>query len=144
MDDREEKEVKEQDLNRLPYLKGVILEGLRRHPPGHFVLPHCHVTEDTVLNDYLIHKDGVINFMVADMGWDPKIWEDLMAFKPEGEGFVPVIIWQCSIWSTFVANLVWNFEWKKPANVANIDLSEKQEFTVVMKYPLEANISPRI
>ncbi|KAI4324072.1 hypothetical protein L6164_023637 [Bauhinia variegata] len=25
----------------------------------------------------------MINFMVADMGWDPKVWEDPMAFKPE-------------------------------------------------------------
>ncbi|PPS15501.1 hypothetical protein GOBAR_AA05078 [Gossypium barbadense] len=75
-------EIKEDDLQKMPYLKAVILEGLRRHPPGHFVLPHC-VTEDTVLGDYLVPKNGTINFMVAEMGWDPKVWEDPMAFKPE-------------------------------------------------------------
>ncbi|PKI37749.1 hypothetical protein CRG98_041866, partial [Punica granatum] len=32
--------VEEQDLQRMPYLKAMVLEGLRRHPPVHFVLPH--------------------------------------------------------------------------------------------------------
>jgi len=27
-------------LQKLPYLKVMILEGLGRHPPGHFLLPH--------------------------------------------------------------------------------------------------------
>ncbi|KAM2648959.1 hypothetical protein TB1_002020 [Malus domestica] len=33
-----EDEVREEVLHKLPYLKAVILEGLRRHPPAHFVL----------------------------------------------------------------------------------------------------------
>jgi cytochrome P450 len=77
-----EKEVKEEDLHKLPYLKAVVLEGLRRHPPLHFVAPHA-VTEDVVLDGYLVPKNASLNFMVADMGWDPKVWEDPMAFKPE-------------------------------------------------------------
>jgi cytochrome P450 len=50
-----EKEVKEEDLHKLPYLKAVVLEGLRRHPPLHFVAPHA-VTEDVVLDGYLVLK----------------------------------------------------------------------------------------
>ena len=38
-------EVEEEDLEKMPYLKAVILEGLRRHPPGHFVMAHS-VTQD--------------------------------------------------------------------------------------------------
>jgi cytochrome P450 len=38
---REEREVKEEDLEKLPYLKAVILEGLRRHPPSHYLIPHA-------------------------------------------------------------------------------------------------------
>ena len=79
---REEREVKEEDLQKLPYLKAVILEGLRRHPPGHFTLPHV-VAEDVVFNDYLVPKNGTVNFMVGMIGLDPKVWEDPMAFKPE-------------------------------------------------------------
>ncbi|GAV67166.1 p450 domain-containing protein [Cephalotus follicularis] len=77
-----EDEVKEDDLKKMSYLKAVILEGLRRHPPGHLVLPH-KVTESGVLGGHLFPKNGTVNFMVADTGWDPKVWEDPMEFKPE-------------------------------------------------------------
>jgi len=163
--EREEREVKEEELQKLPYLKAVILEGLRRHPPGHFVLPHA-VSEDVVFNDYLVPKNGTVNFMVAEMGWDPKVWEDPMAFKPErfmnDEGFditgskeikmmpfgagrriCPGYNLALLHLEYFVANLVWNFEWKIPEG-GDVDLSEKQEFTVVMKNPLQVHLSPRI
>ncbi|KAE8077536.1 hypothetical protein FH972_016093 [Carpinus fangiana] len=162
-----EKEVKEEDLHKLPYLKAVVLEGLRRHPPGHFVLPHA-VTEDVVLDGYLVPKNASLNFMVADMGWDPKVWEDPMAFKPErflsgGGGEVFDITGSREIkmmpfgagrricpgfglamlhLEYFVANLVWYFVWKA-VDGDEVDLSEKQEFTMVMKYPLKAHLSPR-
>ncbi|KAL5568296.1 hypothetical protein UlMin_024871 [Ulmus minor] len=161
-------EIREEDLHKMPYLKAVILEGLRRHPPGHFVLPHA-VTEDIVLDGYVIPKKGSVNFMVAEMGWDPKVWEDPMAFKPErflkgegeGEAFditgnreikmmpfgagrriCPGFTLAMLHLEYFVANLVWNFEWK-PVEGDQVDLSEKQEFTVGMKNPLQAIVSPR-
>ncbi|KAJ7959377.1 putative Cytochrome P450 [Quillaja saponaria] len=171
MDNRDENEVKEEDLHKLQYLKAVILEGLRRHPPGHFVLPHA-VTEDVVLNGYVVPKNGILNFMVAEMGWDPNVWEEPMAFKPErflnennsnGVGEVFDITGSREIkmmpfgagrrmcpasglallhLEYFVANLVWKFEWKTKEG-CDVDLSEQQVFTVVMKNPLEAHVSPR-
>ncbi|KAH9706716.1 cytochrome P450 family 89 subfamily A polypeptide 5 [Citrus sinensis] len=42
----------------------------------------------------------------------------------------------------FVANLIWSYEWK-PVDGDDVDLEEKQEFTVVMKTPLRAHICPR-
>ncbi|KAF7811075.1 cytochrome P450 89A2-like [Senna tora] len=162
------KEVREEDLNKLPYLKAMILEGLRRHPPAHFVLPHA-VSEDLVFKDYLVPKENAtVNFLVAEMGWDPKVWENPMEFKPErflkgGEGFEFDITGNkeikmmpfgagrriCPAYNLammhleyFVGNLVWNFEWKAPDG-GYVDLSEKEEFTVVMKNPLQVCLSPR-
>ncbi|XP_021826859.1 cytochrome P450 89A2-like [Prunus avium] len=167
-----EEEVKEEVLHKLPYLKAVILEGLRRHPPGHFVLPHA-VTQDVVLNGHVVPKNGTINFMVAEMGWDPEVWEDPMAFKPERflgggdcggaeEGFDLTGSREIKMMpfgagrricpgsglavlhlEYFVANLVWKFEWRAVEG-DDVDLSEKQEFTVVMKNPLQAHLSPRL
>ncbi|MBN8157012.1 cytochrome P450, partial [Vibrio vulnificus] len=83
-------EIAEEDLHKLPYLKAVILEGLRRHPPAHFLLPHAvtedtmlgNYLEDTMLGNYLVPKDGSINFLVAEMGRDPAVWNDPMEFRP--------------------------------------------------------------
>ncbi|KAJ8762715.1 hypothetical protein K2173_012207 [Erythroxylum novogranatense] len=166
--EEEEEEVKEEVLQKTPYLKAVILEGLRRHPPGHFVVPHA-VTEDIELGGHVVPKNGTINFMVADMGWDPEVWEDPMSFKPErfmsgGEGeavditgskeikmmpfgvgrrICPGYVLAMLHLEYFVANLIWKFEWKA-VDGDEVDLSEKQQFTTVMKNPLKANLIPRI
>jgi len=164
-DHGEKEEVKEEDLQKLRYLKCVVLEGLRRHPPGHFVLPHA-VKEDVVLNGYLVPKNGTVNFLLAEMGWDPRVWEDPMEFKPErflkdetfditgskeikmmpfgaGRRICPGLNLALLHLEYFVANLVWNFDWKLPEG-GHVDLSEKDEFTMVMKNPLQVHISPRI
>ncbi|KDP39558.1 hypothetical protein JCGZ_02578 [Jatropha curcas] len=145
-----EEEVKEVDLQKMPYLKAVLLEGLRRRPPGHLLLAHS-VSEDVTLDKYLITKKGTINVMVAEMGWDSKVWDDPMAFNPErflnDEGelldfditgsreikMMPFGVGRrmCPGYSLamlhleyFVANLIWSFEWKA-INNEDIDLSEK-------------------
>ncbi|PSS04608.1 Cytochrome P450 89A2 like [Actinidia chinensis var. chinensis] len=43
----------------------------------------------------------------------------------------------------FVANLIWYFQWTPAPAHDPVDLSEKQEFTVVMKNPLHAHLIPR-
>ncbi|KAG1359277.1 cytochrome P450 89A2-like [Cocos nucifera] len=160
-------EIKEEDLQRMPYLKAVIMEGLRRHPPGHLVLPH-RVTEDVILDGYLIPQNASVNFMVAEMSWDGKVWEEPMEFKPErflaggsGEGvditgsreikmmpfgvgrrMCPGLRLAMLHLEYFVANLVREFEWKA-VDGEEVDLSEKLEFTMVMKRPLRACILPR-
>ncbi|XP_008797181.2 cytochrome P450 89A2-like [Phoenix dactylifera] len=159
-------EIVEEDLQRMPYLKAVILEGLRRHPPAHFVVPHA-VTEDVTLNGYLIPKGAAINVTTAEIGWDGKVWEEPMEFKPErflaggsGEGvditgskeikmmpfgvgrrICPGLGLAMLHLEYFVANLVRDFEWK--AVEGEVDLSEKLDLTVVMKNPLRARILPR-
>ncbi|CAK9309083.1 unnamed protein product [Citrullus colocynthis] len=171
MGDGTGEEVKEEALGKLPYLKALILEGLRRHPPAHFVLPHS-VKEDTELGNYVIPKKGTVNFMVAEMGRDPKVWEDPNAFKPErfmkggkeeevaefdvtGSKEIKMMPFGagrriCPGWSVailhleyFVANLVWRFEWKA-VDGDEVDMSEKVELTVSMNNPLKAKIHPRI
>ncbi|XP_057970000.1 cytochrome P450 89A2-like [Malania oleifera] len=168
-----EEEVREEDLHKMPYLKAVILEGLRRHPPTHFVLPHA-VTEDVELGGYFVPKKATINFMVADMGRDPDVWEDPMAFKPErfllnggddggnggelfdvtgsreikmmpfgaGRRMCPGYGLAMLHLEYFVANLVWHFEWEA-VDGGEVDLSEKLEFTTLMKNPLGAHLTPR-
>ncbi|CAK7333747.1 unnamed protein product [Dovyalis caffra] len=110
----------------MSYLKAVILEGLRRYPPGHFVAPHA-VTQDVVLDKYLIPKNASINFRVAEMGLDPKIWEGPMAFKPNRI---------LNIRSQEL-EITGSREWKA-VDGDDVDLAEKLEHSVVpMKNPLQ-------
>ncbi|RZC47677.1 hypothetical protein C5167_040625 [Papaver somniferum] len=170
-EDSNDGEIQEEDLKKLPYLRSVVLEGLRRHPPGHFLLAHA-VTQDVVLDGYVIPKEATVNVMIAEIGRDPKVWEDPMMFKPErflneedgsvneeladvtGNKEVKMIPFgagrrMCPAYGLamlhleyFVANFIKEFKWT--AKVGDeIDLSEKQEFTIVMKNPLWAHVSPR-
>ncbi|KAJ0837754.1 putative cytochrome P450 [Helianthus annuus] len=152
--------INEEDLLKMPYLKVVVLEGLRRYPPGHLVLPH-QVMKEVEVQSYTIPQGATINFMVNEMGLDPKVLDDPLEFKPErflfdisgskgikmmpfgaGRRICPGSDLALLHLEYFVANLIWYFHWTVPHG-CQIDLSEKTEFTVVMKNPLRAQISSR-
>ncbi|MFS8028048.1 putative cytochrome P450 [Helianthus anomalus] len=157
--------INEEDLQKMPYLKAVVLEGLRRHPPAHFVLPH-RVMKEVEVQGYMIPQGATINFMVGAMGLDPKVWDEPMEFKPErflvndgvfdvsgskgikmmpfgaGRRICPGSDLALLHLKYFVANLIWYFHWSVPDG-CHVDLSEKPEFMVVMKNPLRARISSR-
>ncbi|KAI7987725.1 Cytochrome P450 89A2 [Camellia lanceoleosa] len=163
-------EIKEQDLEKMPYLEAIVLETLRRHPPEHFILPRA-VTENTVMEGYDIPMNAMVNFTVVEMGWDPNMWEDPMEFRPErfmseeggeekmvfdikgateikmmpfgaGRRVCPAITLALLHQKYFVANLVRDFKWTSEGG-EEVDLSEKQDFTMVMENPLQVHITPK-
>lgn len=157
--------VKAEDSMKLYYLKAVILECLRIHPPSHFLLPH-RVTEEMELNGYALPKNATIYFMAREMGLDPNVWEDPMEFRPErflvddetfdirgsreikmmpfgvGRRICPGYDFAMFHLEYFVANLIRCFEWKTVEG-DDVDLTERLDFTFTMKNPLRARISPR-
>lgn len=156
--------ISEEETKKMPYLKAVVLEALRRHPPGHFVLPH-RVSKEMEVQGFTIPQGATINFMVAEMGLDPTVWEDPMEFRPErflvddsfditgskgikmmpfgaGRRICPGSDLALLHLEFFVANLIWYFKWSAPDGY-DVDLTEKVEFTIVMKNPLQAQISSR-
>ncbi|KAI0493779.1 hypothetical protein KFK09_023904 [Dendrobium nobile] len=163
----EEEIIKEENLQRMPFLKAVVMESLRRHPPSHFVLPHS-VKEELELNGYLIPVGAEVHFAVADVHWDRQNWDEPMEFKPErfmdeGEGHAVDITGSRGIkmmpfgvgtrscpgygfamlhLEFLVANLVKEFEWKAEAG-NEVDLSEEFDFTTVMKNTLTVHIVRR-
>jgi cytochrome P450 len=166
----QDEEVSEDKIEavKMPYLKAVILEGLRKHPPGHFVLPH-KAAQDMQVGGYLIPKGTTVNFMVAEMGRDEGTWDKAMEFVPErfleddnklatvdmygtkGIKMMPFGVGRriCAGLSIamlhleyFVANMVKEFEWKEVAG-KEVDFAEKREFTTVMANPLRPRLVPR-
>ncbi|CAD6212300.1 unnamed protein product [Miscanthus lutarioriparius] len=160
--------ISEEDVQRMPYLKAVVLEGLRRHPAGHMVLPHAPA-EDIEVGGYVIPKGTTVNFLVVDMGMDERAWERPAEFAPErflsggdGEGvditgtreirmmpfgagrrICPGLNVATLHLEFFVANLVREFEWRQVEG-EEVDVEgEKAEFTIVMANPLQARLVPR-
>ncbi|XP_065851297.1 cytochrome P450 89A2-like [Euphorbia lathyris] len=165
----EKKSISEEDLNKMPYVKAVVLEGLRRHPPGYApATPHA-VIEDVEFGGYSIPKGTAINFLIADIGRDPKIWENPMEFQPErfmksddvrsfdvtgnreikmmpfgaGRRVCPGYGLAMLHMEYLVANLVRNFQWSK-VDGEEVDLTEKFDLTISMKNPLGVRLFPRV
>ncbi|KAG9455491.1 hypothetical protein H6P81_008395 [Aristolochia fimbriata] len=162
--------VKEEDLKKMPYVKAVVLETLRKHPPIHTLLPH-RVTEEMEMEGYSIPKDTFVNFMLVSMGRDPKVWEDPMAFRPErflhrgdeappvdltgtreikmipfgaGRRVCPGVGIGTLHLEFLVANLVKQFQWSA-VDGEEVDLTETMhnDIDYSMKTPLRAHIIPR-
>ncbi|KAK6232600.1 hypothetical protein SCA6_002673 [Theobroma cacao] len=100
---------------------------------------HCQNSEDIIMDGYVVPQYGTVNFIVGDMGLDPKVWEDPMPFKLErflsdendgktfditrskeikmipfgaGRRICPGHALAMLHLEYFVANPVWSFEWK--------------------------------
>nr|BAJ94501.1 predicted protein [Hordeum vulgare subsp. vulgare] len=62
---RSKPELSEGDLQGMSYLKVVVLEGLRLHPPAHFLLPHG-IQSDTEVGGYRFPKGAEVNFLITE------------------------------------------------------------------------------
>jgi cytochrome P450 family 89 subfamily A len=153
----------------MPYLKAVVLEGLRLHPPGHFVLPHGVQTDGADVGGYTVPRGAELNFLVAEIGRDETVWTKAREFRPDrfldgGEGCGVDITGSreikmmpfgagrrmCPGYSLgvhhaeyFVARMVRDLEWRPPVDGVAVEIAEALDFTVVMKQPLRARIIAR-
>ncbi|KAH7668657.1 Cytochrome P450 E-class group I protein [Dioscorea alata] len=157
--------IEEDEIQRMPYLKAVILEALRRHSPTHFSIPHS-VKEDVIMDEYLIPKGTVVNYSVTSIGLDGRVWNDPLEFRPErfmaggeGEGvdvncgkrdikmmpfgagrrICPGSDMAVLLLQYLVANLVNEIELKAVEGM-EIDLAANGEIFAAMKNPLRARI----
>ncbi|KAB2007247.1 hypothetical protein ES319_D10G015300v1 [Gossypium barbadense] len=160
-------EIKEEDVEKMPYLEAIVKETFRRHPPGHFLLSHA-ATKDTELAGYTIPAGVYVEIYTAWITEDPDIWSDPSEFRPErflhGDGvgvdvtgtravkMLPFGAGRriCPAWNLgilhinlLIAKMVQAFKWL-PVPDAPPDPAETYAFTVVMKNPLRAVILPRV
>eukprot|EP01018_Ginkgo_biloba_P008292 Gb_24989 [translate_table: standard] len=140
--------VEESDLPQLEYLKAVVKEILRLHPPGPLSMPH-EARENCIVGGYNIPRKARIIVNVFALGANPNSWEDSEKFKPErfigspidvkGQNFEvipfgsgrrgcpgqPLAI---SLVEYALATLLHCFDWRLPDGMRAEDLSMTEEF----------------
>ncbi|XLR36897.1 hypothetical protein S83_021557, partial [Arachis hypogaea] len=133
-------------LENLTYLKAVIKETMRLHPPFLILLPReCRETRE--INGYTIAAGSTVIVNAWAIGRDPKYWggeEDAESFRPErfleysidykgsnfefipfgaGRRICPGLYFAVSSIEVCVAQLLYYFDWKVPNN-GDLDMIE--------------------
>lgn len=145
--------VKEEDLNEMNYLKAVIKESLRLHPPGPFLVPR-ELIEDTKITGYDIQRGTRIFVNVSAIQRDPNVWEAPNEFRPErfmgssidfkgqdfqlipfgaGRRICPGIGFAVPIIELAIANLMHHFDWKLPDGMREEEMDMEEVFGLTMR-----------
>ncbi|XP_020973358.1 cytochrome P450 71A1 isoform X7 [Arachis ipaensis] len=148
----------ENDINQMKYMKCVIKETLRLHPPGPFLIPR-ETANSVEIKGYHIPKKVAIYINSYAIHRDPKLWDNAEEFIPErfegtqqvdykGIGFqlipfgigrraCPGVSFAVASLEYVMANLLYLFDWKVPNNNgALIDMSELSGLSISKKHPL--------
>ncbi|XP_073156554.1 cytochrome P450 81Q32-like [Henckelia pumila] len=151
--------IAESDMAALPYLRHIILETLRLHPPISIIMPHRSSAECTV-GGYRIPAGTILLVNTWEIHHNPKIWVDPETFRPErfegvkekkdlgfrlipfgsGRRACPGENLAISVIGLGLGSMIQCFDWKK---VGEIDMSEGLGVTTPKVQPLLAKCTPR-
>ncbi|XP_021749703.1 cytochrome P450 71A26-like [Chenopodium quinoa] len=157
---REHADVSEKDLGKMQYLKTVIKETLRLHPPIPLLVPR-ESTQDVKINGY----DIAAGTRVITNAWaihrDPATWEDPEEFHPErflnssidfkgqdyelipfgsGRRGCPGILYAIANIELILASLLSKFNWALPReeNIETLNMRQRTGLTIHREVPLFA------
>ncbi|GAB2269814.1 hypothetical protein Dimus_004732 [Dionaea muscipula] len=151
-------EISKSDLEEMKYLKAVMKETLRLHPPVPLLVPR-ESTKDIQLNGYDIAAGTRVFINAWAIHTDPAHWEEPEEFRPErfldssvdfkGQDFqlipfgagrrgCPGISFSVASIELVLANLMHRFDWALTAGTqgATLDMSETTGLTAHRKNPL--------
>ncbi|KAL5740678.1 hypothetical protein ACOSP7_029559 [Xanthoceras sorbifolium] len=155
------KKLEEKDIEKLPYLKAVIKETLRLHPPLPFLVPHMAMDSCNMLG-YCIPKETQVLVNVWAIGRDPETWKEPLVFKPErflepnsadykghhfefipfgsGRRMCPALPLASRVLPLALGSLLYSFDWVLADGVKpeDMDMSERMGITLRKSVPLKA------
>ncbi|KAK3002495.1 hypothetical protein RJ639_022508 [Escallonia herrerae] len=157
------KNISEEDIHELHYLKLIVKETLRLHPPG--ALMPRESKEACEVNGYDVpaKTKAIINLWA--IGRNPKHWDDPNCFKPErfhhssisyigtnfeylpfgaGRRMCPGISFGVATIELQLALLLYHFDWKLSDGIKpeELDMTEAFGFTVKKKHVLSVIATP--
>ena len=161
----ERRVVLESDLPQLSYMKAVIKETFRLHPPAPVLVPRESI-EHVRIDGYDIPAKTRVFVNAWAIGRDPETWEDPETYKPErfldspidfrgqdfelipfgaGRRICPAISFGIASVELALAQILHSFDWELPPGVSAKDLDMTEVFGITMhrKYGLEVLAKPR-
>ncbi|KAE8716159.1 putative Cytochrome P450, family 71, subfamily B, polypeptide 10 [Hibiscus syriacus] len=152
--------VPEADLDQLQYLKMIIKETLRLHPPAPMLIAREAISHFKI-NGYDIHPKTLIQVNAWALARDPKNWKNPEEFSPDrfidnamdfkGQSFqllpfgsgrrgCPRIYMGTVTSELLLANLLYCFDWALPAGTKQMDVNMEEQIgqclTLNKKTPL--------
>uniref|UniRef100_A0ACD5YAQ6 Uncharacterized protein n=1 Tax=Avena sativa TaxID=4498 RepID=A0ACD5YAQ6_AVESA len=151
------------DTAELPYMRMVIKEAFRLHPP--FPLVPRKAREDCTIMGYDMLKGTNVLVNIFAISRDPRSWENPEEFEPErfenntmdyygtyfelipfgaGRRQCPGMLFSTSTVHITLANLLYHFDWMLPngASLASFDMTEKFGLTVNRRNDLQLRAIP--
>ncbi|XP_020205832.1 isoflavone 2'-hydroxylase [Cajanus cajan] len=144
--------ISESDLSKLPYLKKIILETLRLHPPAPISIPHVN-SEDITIGEFNIPRDTMVLVNIWAIQRDPQLWNKALSFIPErfdvegeekklvafgmGRRACPGEPLAMQNVGLTLGTLIQCFEWKRVTE-EEIDMTEANWFSLSRVTPLNA------
>ncbi|CAD6211143.1 unnamed protein product [Miscanthus lutarioriparius] len=146
----------ELQARNLQYMKLVIKEALRLHPPAPLLVPRESI-EECELDGYTVPAKSRVIINAWAIGRDPKYWEDADEFKPErfedgsrdftggsyeflpfgsGRRMCPGFNYGLASMELAFVGLLYHFDWSLPEGVTEVDMGEKPGLGVRRRTPL--------
>nr|GEY84484.1 cytochrome P450 71A8-like [Tanacetum cinerariifolium]GEZ17616.1 cytochrome P450 71A8-like [Tanacetum cinerariifolium] len=157
-------QINQADIDNMKYLKAVLKETLRLHPPLPTLVPRV-ASQDVQVMGYDVAKGTRVIINAWDIARDPKVWDEPHEFRPErfldctidfkgcdfdlipfgaGRRGCPGISFAMATNENLLANLLHKFDWELPngGKEDDLDMTERPGLTIRKKFPLMVVATP--
>lgn len=156
----------ESDIDKLPYLRTVVMEIMRLHPPSPLMMPHVAMADGAEVGGFAVPKGTKVIINVWAIMRDPASWTQPEAFVPErflgtdldfrgmdarafvpfgaGRRVCPGMPMATRSVTLILASVLHAFEWRLPEGMQPCDVDVRDQFgtSLNMVTPLKAVPTP--